>query len=549
MEGFRLLHNSNTAFWWAKYYNNVDYSKKFSSKLTLLSFLMLTAAAISGVLTWLFIGDMFATDPTLHYTVWTVTVFIIILVLSTVMSRMAAKPLIIVADSIVYAGHKTSDSPPESRSTLLATELVSSLTSQVYDLASMSTSTENVQQESAITTDQITPTTSSEQKIDQMKAVTPNVLDHIGSPIFGLDSDQNIKAINKKALEYLGIENKDVMGKPFFDVAHLSFGNEETFEAWLKSAQKNFVTGIRRWERVRVVDADEKPIKQFDLTADFTRQTNGEIETMIVFFDRTDKYNKDDEDVGFVALAVHELRTPLTIMRGYIEVFDDELAPSLNPEMLGFMQKMQASAQQLTAFVGNILNVARIEENQLTLTLQKHDWPEILHATISDLELRAKVRGKHIELNIAENLPPVAVDRISIHEVINNLVDNAIKYSGDTEKIVVTSTLNNEGFIETSVQDFGIGIPDSVVPDLFQKFYRSHRSKIQIGGTGLGLYLSKALISAHNGNIWVHTKEGQGSIFSFTVQSYDQAKTDNEGKDGITRGAHGWIKNHSFNRQ
>jgi signal transduction histidine kinase len=103
--------------------------------------------------------------------------------------------------------------------------------------------------------------------------------------------------------------------------------------------------------------------------------------------------------------------------------------------------------------------------------------------------------------------------------------------------------------IETSIQDFGIGIPTSVMPELFRKFHRSHKSKVQVGGTGLGLYLSKALITAHGGNIWVRSKEGEGSTFSFTILPYDKVKDEQlAGEDGIIRGAHGWIKNHSLYR-
>jgi signal transduction histidine kinase len=184
------------------------------------------------------------------------------------------------------------------------------------------------------------------------------------------------------------------------------------------------------------------------------------------------------------------------------------------------------------------------------LSLQEYSWQEIVKVAVEDLSLRAGVYGIHIETNIAPNLPTVAVDRISVHEVINNLVDNAIKYSNKSDHIVITSVLNSEGFVETSVQDFGIGIPAAVIPDLFQKYYRSHKSRVQISGTGLGLYLCRAIVGAHGGNIWVRSKEGEGSIFSFTLQVFDKVKHEQvDGQDGIMRGAHGWIKNHTLNRQ
>ena len=162
-----------------------------------------------------------------------------------------------------------------------------------------------------------------------------------------------------------------------------------------------------------------------------------------------------------------------------------------------------------------------------------------------------QVRGITLTCEVQPNVPSVGVDRVSIYEVINNLIDNAIKYSGEGKEIVIHSHLTNGGEVETTIQDFGVGIPTSVMQNLFNKFYRNHRNRAQIGGTGLGLYLSKAIIRAHGGNIWVRSKEGEGSTFGFTVLPYaklaDEQKNSNN-KD-IVRGAHGWIKNHSLYRR
>src|SRR5690606_17714552 len=137
--------------------------------------------------------------------------------------------------------------------------------------------------------------------------------------------------------------------------------------------------------------------------------------------------------------------TPLTTLRGYIEVFEDELAGKLTPEMSGFMHKMQASAQQLTSFVSNILNVARVEEDQLFLQLREEDWGKTLKAIIDDMALRAQVRGKTLEYNIPASLPTAAIDNISMYEVVSNLIDNAIKYSDKNNRIVVRTFLRDDG--------------------------------------------------------------------------------------------------------
>jgi signal transduction histidine kinase len=233
-------------------------------------------------------------------------------------------------------------------------------------------------------------------------------------------------------------------------------------------------------------------------------------------------------------------------------VFEEELGPTLSPELNDFLHKMEVSAKQLTAFVNNILNVARVDEDQLTLRLMEEKWESIIRNSTHDIELLAQVHGISIQYNIDGDIPTVAVDRVSIYEVINNLLDNAIKYSGTSKKIFVTSRLNKEGMVETTVQDFGVGIPTSVLPQLFEKFHRNHRNKTQIAGTGLGLFLSKAIVNAHGGQIWVKSKVDEGSTFGFTVQPYTNVATELKTGDGntdITRNAHGWIKNHSLYRR
>lgn len=203
------------------------------------------------------------------------------------------------------------------------------------------------------------------------------------------------------------------------------------------------------------------------------------------------------------------------------------------------------------AFVNNILNVARVDDDQLELQLDEQNWPEVLKSAIESLSLRAKVRDITLHCRIATDLPTVGIDRLSIYEVINNLIDNAIKYSGTSKTIEIDAHITKEGLVETTVQDFGLGISSNIMPNLFTKFYRDHRNRAQVGGTGLGLYLSKAIITAHGGNMWVRSKEGEGSTFGFTLVPYAQLTEElkKTGNQEITRGAHGWIKNHSLYRR
>jgi len=412
-------------------------------------------------------------------------------------------------------------------------ELVASLTAQLYQLSSSA--------EQAIAA-------GNQARYDVSRSF---VAQNLPLPLFVLDPSETIRFANEAAAQYVGHAAADLVGKNIYMVLDMSFPSNDTFDTWLKTVKTQKATASQNWERVRLNVRDDHPERLFDLAAYYNRDNPQRIETMLVLFDHTKQYSQDDQAISFIALSVHELRTPLTLLRGYIEVFEEEMNDQADPELKGFMLKMHAQAEQLTAFVNNILNVARIDDDQLELHLQQEDWSTVLKSAIEMISLRAKVRGITLQCRIATNLPPVGVDRLSIREVINNLIDNAIKYSGTSKVIQIETHLGQDGLVETTVQDFGLGISSSIMPNLFTKFYRDHRNRAQIGGTGLGLYLSKAIVTAHGGNLWVRSHEGQGSTFGFTLVPYAQLTEElkQSGNKEITRGAHGWIKNHSLYRR
>lgn len=456
---------------------------------------------------------------------------VIILMLTRVVSNYALKPIDLVWQAVLHISPKTIGSPPPNlESNTVGQELVNSLALQVYEAASKAKPIERP----------------SENPLLEV------ICRNLPMPVIAMNGQGEIIFANGAALAYADRTKEAVIGQQLASVMSLDFSGDTTFSTWLDDCRQNRVTNQATWRRVRLNPPNEpEHHKQFDMAAYFSKDSSAGVETMLALFDRTEAYNQDDEGLGFIALAVHELRTPLTMLRGYIEVFEDELDGKLDPAMQSYMYKMKASAEQLASFVNNILNVARVEGNQLSLRLTEQAWPPVLKQAIQDIKLRVQVHQKIVEWEIAPNLTTVAIDHVSIYEVVTNLIDNAIKYSPNSKRIVVRSYLTQDGMVETTVQDFGVGIPATVIPHLFEKFQRNHRNRAQIGGTGLGLYLSKAIVTAHGGNIWVTSREGEGTTFGFTLQPYErlaeELKTNNN--QGIERTAHGWIKNHSMYRK
>lgn len=513
----------------------MNHLERLSRQLAITLSLSILLPGILGIAAYILLHDVLHID--ILWTLVGITPLFLLFSLWATLSAhaLSLSPLEKLWQAIWHIDPQTNIAAPNIEHVKIGRELVSSLVLQIYALARHGSSVQAA-------TNSPAPLASADPT---------SLLEHIPLPVFILNKERVITGANTLGCNYLGQPREAVINHQVDDVLNMSFPSEDTLEKWLTADTATVATATKSWEHARLQLPDTKAIKQFDLAAAYSRDSSLGYETVLALFDRTQTYTKQDEATSYVALAVHELRTTVTVLRGYIEVFDDELGSQLTPELREFMRKMSAAAQSLTAFVSNILNVARVDENQLVLSLHEAEWNKVLPEVVKDLELRASVRGKTIELDIGEDLPTVAIDKISIYEVVSNLVDNAIKYSGTSPKIIIHSHLSKDGVIETTVQDFGVGIPESALGGLFTKFYRSHRSLNAISGSGLGLYLVKAIVTAHGGNVWVNSKEGEGSSFGFSLQTYETAMTQAGAKasDGIERQASGWIKNHSLYRR
>jgi signal transduction histidine kinase len=512
----------------------VDHLQRFTSQLRSRLFILLLLNNALLIVNWwiaehlLELAGWWMLAALLVAPVFTLTV------LPWLSTKYFVQPTRLIWQAILHLAPDSTDIPaPDLKKIGFGRELVTTLVTHVYQLAHVVDTIER---------------TNNARPTDLRSNFVAN---NLPLPLIVLDKFENVLFANELMLSYIGRTNEETRGQSFYSVLDISFMGGKTLDVWLQDAKAHKVTAAETWERVKLNPGEGKPARMFDIAAYYNKGNPEGLETMVVFFDRTRQYSQDEQAMSFIALAVHELRTPLTLLRGYIEVFEEELTGKIDEELTGFLRKMKASAQQLTAFTNNILNVSRYENDQLVLKLHEEKLEDIINASANDMKLRAGIQGITLKTNIAAGLPTVGADRTSIYEVINNLLDNAIKYSGSGKEILIAAYLNKEGLVETTVQDHGVGIQDNALPKLFNKFYRNHRNRAQIGGTGMGLYLSKAIIDAHDGELWVNSKEGQGSTFGFSLKPYAQlaAKEKTGDNKDIVRTTHGWIKNHSLYRR
>jgi heavy metal sensor kinase len=210
----------------------------------------------------------------------------------------------------------------------------------------------------------------------------------------------------------------------------------------------------------------------------------------------------------FASDASHELRTPLTIMRGELEVAMQE--PNLSPQMLESMASILEETERLGKIVEGLLAVSRLEAGEAQLQQEHLDLAQLTRSTLEQMSLLAE--EKSITLG-ATQLQPVEIegDPARLKQVIVNLVDNAIKYTATGGSIEV-STAQEGHFAVLRVKDSGIGIPEALVPRVFDRFFRADKSRSRdVGGSGLGLSIVRSICLAHGGDVKIESKEGEGT--------------------------------------
>jgi len=189
----------------------------------------------------------------------------------------------------------------------------------------------------------------------------------------------------------------------------------------------------------------------------------------------------------------------------------------LNERQQRYLETVQESSLRLKALIDDLLEVSRIESNSLELTLVELDVRREVQHIVSSMHTQTSEKDIDVVLAILPDISPVRADRLRFSQVIGNLLSNACKYS-PTETTVTISAKEAGGFVQIDVSDTGMGISKADQSQLFSKFFRSdHARNMEIPGTGLGLFITKHIVEAHQGKIWVSSEEGKGTTFSFTL--------------------------------
>jgi two-component system phosphate regulon sensor histidine kinase PhoR len=257
--------------------------------------------------------------------------------------------------------------------------------------------------------------------------------------------------------------------------------------------------------------------RSFSVTAAPVRAA-GANSAVLVLHDITELRRLERVRRDFVANVSHEFKTPLTAIQGFAETL---LAGALDDttNRRHFVEIIRDHAWRLARLTDDLLKLSRIEAGRLELELRSVRVQALVNGCVETARLKAETKGLRIKVALPEGLPLVRADGAQLGEVLQNLLDNALQYTPRGGEIEVSACANGSS-VTFTVADTGIGIPESDLERIFERFYRvdAARSR-EAGGTGLGLAIARHIVDAHGGRIWVESAVGQGSRFHFSVAS------------------------------
>lgn len=342
-------------------------------------------------------------------------------------------------------------------------------------------------------------------KAETERDKTATIISNFSDGLILLDENDKIFSINPRAEKLLSLEAGKLLNRPFHTLA--DFPLAVPIRAVLKTGLK----GV--------------PNQQIELAKNFTIELSviplnlnkKDIGHLIVLHDISREKTVEKMKTEFVSLAAHQLKTPLSIIKWSMSMLKGGDFGKLNKKQTEVVQNTFKNNQRLIFLVNDLLNVTRIEEGTYLYKVVMTSMKEVVDSVVDTYKDEIKKRKVKINFSCQDNLPETMLDAEKMKLVVQNLIDNAMKYSpgGGTINVVLESDGEN---IKFTVQDFGIGISHGQQDKIFTKFFRGdNAAKVSATGTGLGLFMVRNIVEAHGGKIWFESKENLGTSFHLTL--------------------------------
>ena len=356
------------------------------------------------------------------------------------------------------------------------------------------------------------------------------VINAIGDGVIAIDGKGTIQLINPAAQEILGWGKQDALMLSYKSILKLIDANSNELSDDQDPVQQ--VLNTNQQSRSSKLTATTNSGKKIAIALVASPIGDAGAGAIAVFRDVTNERAEEREQAEFISTASHEMRTPVASIEGYLGLALNPQTATIDNKARDFIMKAHESAEHLGRLFQDLLDVSKSEDGRMTNTPKVLDVVPFAQSIVQGLTQKANEKGLNLifvpsegngtERGIKKMMPVyyINLDNDHVREVLDNLIENAIKYTPTGEvRVDVTGT---EDRVVISIKDTGLGIPTEDISHLFQKFYRvDNMDRQSIGGTGLGLYLCRRLVEAMQGRLWVESNYGSGSTFFVELPRID----------------------------
>ena len=350
-----------------------------------------------------------------------------------------------------------------------------------------------------------------QENLEQETKRLNSILSYMTDGVLATNRRGQITMINDMAKKQLGIVKEEALNKSILELLKI----EEEYEL------RDLITQIPEL----MIDSQNANGEYLSLRVRFAliRRESGFISGLVaVLHDTTEQEKEERERRLFVSNVSHELRTPLTSVKSYLEALDE--GALYDPVAPDFIKVSLDETNRMMRMVTDLLHLSRIDNATTRLDVELINFTAFITFILNRFDkMRSQDEEKKYELvrDYPINSVWIEIDTDKMTQVIDNILNNAIKYSPDGGKITVSMKTTDDQMI-LSIKDQGLGIPKQDLPKIFDRFYRVDRARSRAqGGTGLGLAIAKEIIKQHNGFIWAKSEYGKGSTFTI-VLPYDK---------------------------
>jgi len=349
------------------------------------------------------------------------------------------------------------------------------------------------------------------RKAEEEKNKTLAIIINFTDGLLVFDGERNLSLINPQAEDFFGVKAKEIVGRPTLELT--KFPNLEP----LVSLIGREIKGVFR---------KELTIKEnLTLEVSTVPMISGEekLGTLVILHDITREKLIERIKTEFVSLSAHQLRTPLSAIKWTLRMLLDGDLGKITEEQKDFIEKTYKSNERMITLINDLLDVTRIEEGKYLYKPTPADLEAVCQFAINSFQEEIKRKKIRFEFKKPKKkLPQVVLDVEKMRLVVQNILDNAIRYTQAGGRVTISlKAVKKE--IELSVKDTGVGIPEDQQERVFTKFFRgANVMRMETEGTGLGLFITKNIIEAHGGKIWFESEENKGTTFHITLPAKEE---------------------------